>query len=74
MIVEWTGQSFKGTVEPGKACIVFRKGRKPISIVNLRLTKFISLDRGRDPETNEHIWGSYAGPFHFVRWGSLPMR
>jgi len=39
MIVEWTGHSFKGSVEPGRACIVFRKGTKPILIANLRLTK-----------------------------------
>ena len=27
----------------------------------------ISLDRGRDLETDERIWGSIAGPFHFKR-------
>jgi len=26
-----------------------------------------SLDRGRDLETDEHLWGSIAGPFHFLR-------
>jgi len=39
MIVEWTGHSFKVRLEPGRACIVFRKGTKPILIANLRLTK-----------------------------------
>ncbi|PLZ26027.1 chorismate-binding protein [Fischerella thermalis WC558] len=73
MIVEWTGNSFKGKVEPGKACIVFRKGHKPYldSEFEINEEKFISLDRGRDPETDEHIWGSVAGPFHFVRWQSF---
>jgi hypothetical protein len=33
--------------------------------------KFVSLDRGRDPETDEHLWGSVAGPFEFVRWASF---
>ena len=28
--------------------------------------KFFSRDRGRDLETDEQIWGSVAGPFHFV--------
>ncbi|HEY9301701.1 MAG TPA: chromophore lyase CpcT/CpeT, partial [Phormidium sp.] len=28
MIVEWTGSSFKGRVEPGKGCIVVRKGHR----------------------------------------------
>ncbi len=73
MIVEWTGHSFKGKVEPGKGCTVVRQGRKTYldSEFEIDGDKFISLDRGRDPETNEHIWGSVAGPFHFVRWHSF---
>lgn len=73
MIVEWTGHSFKGRVEPGKGCTVVRQGRKTYldSEFEIDGDKFISLDRGRDPETNEHIWGSVAGPFHFVRWHSF---
>lgn len=31
----------------------------------------MSHDRGRDPETDEHLWGSVAGPFEFVRWASF---
>ncbi len=73
MIVEWTGNSFKGKVEPGKGCMVFRNNKNTYldSEFEIDTDKFISLDRGRDPETNEHIWGSVAGPFHFVRWGSF---
>ena len=73
MIAEWTGHSFKGRVEPGKGCTVVRQGRKTYldSEFEIDGDKFISLDRGRDPETNEHIWGSVAGPFHFVRWHSF---
>ncbi|MBE9226038.1 chromophore lyase CpcT/CpeT [Phormidium sp. LEGE 05292] len=73
MIVEWTGNSFKGKVEPGKGCFVVRKGRTTYldSEFEIDDEKFISLDRGRDPETDEHIWGSVAGPFYFVRWASF---
>jgi hypothetical protein len=73
MIVEWTGHSFKGKVEPGKGCTVVRQGRKTYldSEFEIDGDKFTSLDRGRDPETDEHIWGSVAGPFHFVRWHSF---
>ncbi|MFB2938450.1 chromophore lyase CpcT/CpeT [Aerosakkonemataceae cyanobacterium BLCC-F154] len=73
MIVEWTGSSFKGKVEPGKSCLVVRKGRTTYldSEFEIDREKFISLDRGRDPETDEHIWGSFAGPFYFVRWTSF---
>ena len=73
MLVEWTGHSFKGSVEPGKACMVVRKGKNTYldSKFEIDQDKFTSLDRGRDPETHEHIWGSVAGPFHFVRRSSF---
>lgn len=73
MVVEWTGHSFKGKVEPGKGCMVVRQGKNTYldSEFEIDPHKFISLDRGRDPKTDEHIWGSVAGPFHFVRWNSF---
>lgn len=73
MQVEWTGHSFVGKVEPGKACMVFRKDRNTYldSEFEINGEKFISLDRGRDPETDEYVWGSLAGPFEFVRWTSF---
>lgn len=69
MIVHWTGSSFKGTVEPGKACIVIRNGQETYldSEFEIDAHQFISWDRGRDPKTHEHIWGSLAGPFYFQR-------
>lgn len=73
MIVHWSGHSFKGYVEPGKACIVVREGRKTYldSLFEIDDQAFISHDRGRDPQTDEHVWGALAGPFHFVRWASF---
>lgn len=73
MIVERTGQSFKGRVEPGKACLIVRKGQTTYldSEFEIDDQRLISLDRGRDPETDELVWGSVAGPFHFVRWTSF---
>lgn len=72
-ITKWTGQSFKGEVEPGKACMVVRNGKTTYldSHFEIDQHKLISHDRGRDPETNEHIWGAIAGPFEFVRWASF---
>ena len=51
MIVEWTGHSFKGKVQPGKSCIVVRKGKTTYldSDFEIDQDKFISRDRGRDP-------------------------
>ncbi len=69
MHVQWTGSSFKGVVEPGNACIVVRKGKQTYldSEFEIDGQSFMSWDRGRDPETHEHLWGSLAGPFEFVR-------
>jgi len=72
-ITHWTGDKFEGKVEPGKGCMVFRKGKNTYldSSFEIDENKFISHDRGRDPETDEHIWGSVAGPFEFVRTASF---
>ncbi|BDI14925.1 chromophore lyase CpcT/CpeT [Nostoc cf. commune SO-36] len=73
MIVEWTGNSFKGRVEPGKGCIVVRDGKNTYldNEFEIDAKEFFSLDRGRDLDTDEHLWGSIAGPFHFLRWGNF---
>lgn len=69
MIVKWTGQSFKGRVEPGKNCVVVRNGKTTYLDNEFEIDpdQLLSLDRGKDPETDELIWGSIAGPFHFLR-------
>ena len=69
MVVEWTGSSFKGRVEPGKACVVVRNNKTTYldNEFEIDAENFFSLDRGRDIETDERVWGSVAGPFHFVR-------
>lgn len=73
MVVEWTGHSFRGNVEAGKACMVFRKDKNTYldSSFEIDQDRFTSLDRGRDPETDEMVWGSIAGAFEFVRWASF---
>ena len=67
MDVTWTGNSFLGKIKPGKACIVERKGKVTYLDNSFEITenKLISYDRGRDPETDELVWGSVAGPFEF---------
>ncbi len=68
MTVKWTGNSFQGNIKPGKACIVERKGKITYldNSFEINGNKLISYDRGRDPETDELVWGSIAGPFNFV--------
>lgn len=69
MTVRWTGRSFIGKVVPGKQCIVVRKGKTSYLDNEFEITddKLISYDRGRDPETDELLWGSIAGPFEFEK-------
>ncbi|HIK43504.1 MAG TPA: chromophore lyase CpcT/CpeT [Leptolyngbyaceae cyanobacterium M65_K2018_010] len=73
MIVRWTGHSFRGAVEPGNACMVERNGKLTYldSEFEIDGDQFISWDRGRDPDTHEHLWGALAGPFHFRRKASF---
>lgn len=73
MIVEWTGQSFKGYIKPGKNCIVVRKDRETYLDNSFEVDEhqLISIDRGYDPETDELVWGSIAGAFNFVRWANF---
>ncbi|MEG4865500.1 MULTISPECIES: chromophore lyase CpcT/CpeT [unclassified Microcoleus] len=72
-ITHWTGSSFKGVVEPGKGCAVVRNGKNTYldSEFEIDGDKFISHDRGRDPETDAHVWGALAGPFEFTRRASF---
>ena len=69
MSVEWTGTSYKGVIKPGKNCIVVRKDRVTYLDNSFEIDPehLLSLDRGRDPETDELVWGSVAGPFLFSR-------
>lgn len=68
MIVEWTGKSFKGQIKPGKQCIVVRKDKETYLDNSFEVNEhqLISVDRGLDPETDELVWGSVAGPFEFT--------
>ncbi len=73
MITEWTGSTFKGYVEPGKGCKVFRNGKNTYLDNSFEISpqQLISLDRGLDMETNERVWGSIAGPFEFTQTASF---
>lgn len=73
MIAKWTRTQFEGRVKPGKACIVVRKGKESYLDNSFEIDehKLISFDRGRDLVTDELLWGSVAGPFHFTRINSF---
>jgi CpeT/CpcT family (DUF1001) len=71
MNVDWTGSSFKGRVEPGKQCLVDRNGQTTYLDNEFEVSEggniLDSWDIGRDLETEERVWGSIAGPFHFTK-------
>lgn len=73
MFVDWTGHSFRGTIQPGKNCIVVRNNKTTYldNSFEVDANNLTSLDRGFDPETDELVWGSIAGDFQFVRWASF---
>jgi hypothetical protein len=60
---------FVGEVEPGCRCLVERKGKSAYLVSRLELfsDRMRTIDRGHDPLTHEHLWGSLAGPFEFRR-------
>lgn len=72
-IVERSDRGFRGTVEPGKGCIVERNGKTTYLESTFEITEnsFRTLDRGHDLETGERVWGSVAGAFEFERLTSF---
>jgi CpeT/CpcT family (DUF1001) len=72
-LVEHKDNCFYGYVQPGKQCIVHRNGQDTYlaSTFEIDADRFSSLDRGCDPETDQRVWGSIAGPFEFVRTASF---
>jgi hypothetical protein len=68
-VVREEGEGFVGEVEPGCRCLVERKGRTAYLVSRLELSAdgMRTIDRGHDPVTHEHLWGSLAGPFDFAR-------
>jgi|TARA_B100000524_G_C23605523_1_gene354233 CpeT protein len=60
---------YLGEVEPGKKCLVPRDGKMTylVSEVEVDENRWISRDRGFDPESDEQCWGSEHGQLRFKR-------
>ncbi|MGB2927169.1 MAG: chromophore lyase CpcT/CpeT [Limnothrix sp.] len=69
MLVTWSGTNFQGTVQAGKGCKVVRNNKDSYLDNSFEITEnaLISIDRGRDPVTDEIVWGSLAGAFEFEK-------
>jgi hypothetical protein len=68
-VVRQHASGFIGEVEPGCRCLVERKGSTAYLVSSFEIAEgwMRTLDRGHDPVTHEHRWGSLAGPFEFAR-------
>ena len=68
-VVRQENEGFVGEVEPGCRCLVERKGATSYLVSRLELNPagMRTIDRGHDPISHEHLWGSLAGPFEFAR-------
>jgi len=66
-LVSENEKGFQGEVEPGCKCIVKRQGIESYLVSSFELSDsgMTTIDRGHDPKTHEHLWGSIAGPFQF---------
>ncbi|WP_218080327.1 chromophore lyase CpcT/CpeT [Anthocerotibacter panamensis] len=75
MILREMNGVFCGSIEPGKGCKVVRKGQDSylVSEVEVHNGKFFSYDRGFDPNTDQQLWGSYAGRFEFDQWSDFSL-
>lgn len=69
MLVHWDATKFKGVVEAGRGCKVVRYNKESYLDNSFEITEnaLISIDRGRDPVTDEIVWGSIAGAFQFEK-------
>lgn len=61
--------TYSGKVEKGCRCFVPRNGELTylVSEVELGEDHWVSRDRGFDPKTHAHRWGSEHGPLRFTR-------
>lgn len=69
MLVTWQDNGFHGVVEEGKGCKIMRNNKESYldNSFEISANALISIDRGRDPVTDEILWGSLAGAFEFAK-------
>lgn len=72
MVFKPENNIWRGSVEPGNACIIPKQGKQTylVSEVELTETTWVSWDRGMDINTKEQVWGSAAGPLRFEKRAS----
>lgn len=63
-------QAYFASTRPGKLCRIRRGGEEAEtyldSKIELHADSYKAWDLGKDPETDERVWGTPAGPFEFA--------
>ncbi|MEM1243172.1 MAG: chromophore lyase CpcT/CpeT [Cyanobacteria bacterium P01_H01_bin.26] len=78
MVFRRQGDTFIGSVEPGKACIIPKEGKLTYLTSHVEITEstWMSIDQGMDVDTDEYVWGSTEGVLQFRKCadfdGELP--
>lgn len=61
--------TFTAQLEPGAKCCFQYQGKILQVVLGFELTqeRFLSYDRGIDPETGQALWGALMGPYEFSK-------
>ncbi len=73
MVFRREGDTFIGSVEPGKACIIPKQGKITYLTSHVEITEstWMSIDQGMDVDTDEYVWGSTEGILQFRKRASF---
>ncbi|MGJ3251236.1 MAG: chromophore lyase CpcT/CpeT [Elainellaceae cyanobacterium] len=63
------GNTFTGEMQPGSACRFQYDGKIGQVVLGFEVSpgKFLSYDRGVNPDTGKSLWGALMGPYEFTK-------
>ncbi|MGF1497262.1 MAG: chromophore lyase CpcT/CpeT [Elainellaceae cyanobacterium] len=67
--VQQRGETFAATMRPGDKCQFEYQGKVGQVALGFEVSpgRFLSYDRGLDPETGRSLWGALMGPYEFTQ-------
>lgn len=76
-VYEWSPakNAYAAYSRPGKGCRICRGGKEKETYLDSKImlteAQYVAWDLGLDPETDERVWGTAAGPFVFSPLANL---
>lgn len=69
LLIRQQGDTFCAEMEPGAKCRFQYDGKTGQVVLGFEASRdrFLSYDRGVDPETEKSLWGALMGPYEFVK-------